>query len=153
MRRKRETRPSAQAGYTLIEMMTVMGLVGLFAVAAIISLSSMRSGILRRETHAQILSAYEQARSRAATGVDGSAHGVHVEADEIVLFSGAAYVPGDGDVYSVPGGISVGATEETVIFTKLSGAPDVETVVTVSASSGTPSTITVSGDGAINSDE
>lgn len=146
-------RARSDAGYTLVEMLTVMGLVALLATSAMLSLRAVSAGILRRDAQAQILSAYEQARSRAVTGVGGESHGVHIESDEIVLFSGASYVPGDGEVFPVPGGLSVTATNDTVIFTRLSGQPDTATTVSVESAFGSPALVDVGVNGSITASE
>ena len=82
-------------GFTLIEMLVVLGIIlalGLMSPLATIRFSQGSLLEAERNSYAGLL---EQARGRALRDSSGASHGVHRDADGLVLFAGSSYLPGD----------------------------------------------------------
>ncbi len=121
-------------GFTLIEILVVMGIVGiLFVAGSFMDIGSIGRS-LRASEHATLISILQTARGRAMNNIYASAHGVHVEDDEYVLFREFPYSESESTNEAFPRNenVTISATanlldaddEIEVVFEQLSGEPE-----------------------------
>jgi len=137
------------SGISMVEVIITFGVIGVIAVASLGGLFAMRSRAGLEDAHTSMIRAFEGARSRAATGVGGTSHGVHIESGTMTVFEGPSYVPGYGTETSFPPSVSVDPPQATVLFSRLTAAADQALFVTLSGAQGDSRTITVTAEGAI----
>ena len=118
-----------QQGFTLIEVVTVMGLLALIAaLTAVTNVDAYRGYIFRNERNLAI-SALQRARSQAISNVclgtctDGKPHGVHFEAGKYVIFQGSSYGLDSAydEVLAGSSNVSINIPSFDAVFTQLSG--------------------------------
>ncbi len=83
------------SGLTLIEILVVIGVIGaIFVFAAVIDIGSItRESVISEQ--ANLIALLGKARSRAMNNIEHSPHGVHIGADEYVLFQGNTFNSAD----------------------------------------------------------
>ncbi|MCK6462609.1 MAG: type II secretion system GspH family protein [Candidatus Pacebacteria bacterium] len=82
-------------GFSLLEIIVVLAIIGLMAAAIIFPLSSLRNGRLLEAAADQIVSMLSDARFKTLNSENASQYGVHFEANKTVLFKGASYSSAD----------------------------------------------------------
>jgi len=86
---------SANRGFTLIEIMVVLGLVGVIAALSVaVSFNSLGRSSVHTERDT-LVSLLWVARTKSLANVDQSAHGVHIEANTFTVFTGDTYSASD----------------------------------------------------------
>lgn len=135
-------------GFTFIELMVIVSIMGLLALGALGAFRGARSRAVLADAQASIMHAFEVARNRAATGVGTAPHGVHVEPDRIVSFEGAAYA-GEGKELRLPFSVSTDQASTTVVFARLSAQPNASTTITLLHNTGATSTVKITQYGVI----
>ena len=135
-------------GFSLIETVMVVAVIGIVAYASLGSLRQARNRTLLGNAQATILHAFEGARSRAVTGVGTGDHGVHLEPDRIVAFEGSAYT-GAGFETLLPLSIATDQVSSTIVFHRLSARSSASTTVVITSNAGSTSTVSVTYDGVI----
>lgn len=118
-------RPSSAKGFTLTEVLVVIGLFALLAaIAGVASTSDFRGSALRDE-RASVLSALRKARGDAMANRGETPRGVRVDAEGVVIFAGASYASRDeAEDERVPRVFPVEYPEYSVrevVFEQLSG--------------------------------
>lgn len=89
-------------GFTLLEMMLALGL---FAALLVIPIMYTQAAQVRFDFNTQVsvlVSYLRLAQSDSASGKDDMKHGVHLNPDSYVIFSGDAYNPADPANFTVP---------------------------------------------------
>lgn len=140
-------------GFSLIEMITVIGIFGIFAVAGLGAGTGVKNRIVLDEAQANLLFALEQAQNRAATGFGTSGHGIHIEEKRIVIFEGNEYVEGEGEEIIFPSNVTVSTDpiNSNIIFNRISASTNASTTITINnIISGDKKNITVTQDGRIS---
>jgi len=137
------------AGFSFIEFMIVIGVLGLMATVSLVGVRSTSQRTTLENAQASILDALGKARSQAVTGAGTTHHGVHIEGNKIISFEGASYIAGTGTEEDLPNSISINTTEDTIIFSRLTGQTNIQASITISNQSGDTLTITVTEDGNI----
>ena len=118
-------------GYTAIEILLVIGIMGILMSIVGLSFSSFRnSNILSIEVE-NIVSLISQARNDTLSSKNDTVYGVHVEGGRVVLFDGATFSEPDPEnieilLYSsvTLTDISLGGNGTDIIFKRLSGKTD-----------------------------
>lgn len=119
----------AQTGFTLIEILVVMGMIAIIAsLGLFMSIGSFQGSNFRNE-RSNILSALYKARNQAMNNVcfgtcsGGAPHGVHFETSKFTIFQGVDWTSRTASVDEIteisPNIITTGLTD--VVFAQLSG--------------------------------
>jgi prepilin-type N-terminal cleavage/methylation domain-containing protein len=130
-------------GVTLLEIMIVLAIVVILIAVVVPQFSRMRENQVIKNAVADVVSTLSRARSSTLASIDSSEYGVHFQSDQVIIFKGTAYSPGDTDNEIInitsPASISnvtlggVSATSGDVYFSRLSGAPSDTGTVTISS--------------------
>lgn len=113
------------AGFTLIEILIVVGIFALLAsIGMVFSFDSYR-GYLFRSEHGQITQVIAKARNLAANNFNEAPHGVHFEDTTYTLFIGSSYDEDDdtNTVFERNTAIQITGPDE-IVFEQLSGSLD-----------------------------
>lgn len=127
-----------QSGFTFIEVLLVIGLLGLLAALAIPFYQSFQvTSELDNTTH-EIISTLREAQSKAMASQGWQAWGVHFANREFILFQGSAYNPADpvNRATAVPGVLSIDAEHKDVIFSAVNGTTSTMGKIGIRATSG-----------------
>jgi len=145
------------AGFTLIEITVVMGLLAAIAgLASFGSLDTWRGYNFRGERNL-LISILQEARSQSVNNIclgtgcdDGRPHGVHIQADQYIIFQGSAYDPADplNEVIGANNSIAHGGLTD-VVFSQLSGNVSAPGDIVISDAIRTV-TISINNEGRIN---
>jgi type II secretory pathway pseudopilin PulG len=122
-------------GFSFLEFIIIVGIFGILSSSFFINFRVTKQKNALDSAQASLFDALETARSRAITGVGGSNHGVYIENDKIISFEGTEYT-GSGIEKDLPGSISVSYSNDTIIFSRLTGT-STDTVITLSNGAGT----------------
>lgn len=124
----------ARIGFTLIEVLIVVALIASFAALVLfVSIDFYRSFALEAERD-QFVALARKARQEAQDNIRGVPHGVRVESDRFVAFSGASYAGRDPvwdePVMRSPGLAANGLSE--VVFGQLSATSSASGTIALS---------------------
>jgi prepilin-type N-terminal cleavage/methylation domain-containing protein len=152
-------------GFTLVEMLTVIGLIAMItALGLIMSLDAFRGFSFRNDRDAAV-AALQRARSQAINNIclgtgcnDGKKHGVHFETNKMVIFQGDDY---DGigrdksndeiiNFESKSTNASTTADGNDIIFQQLSGNSEENTITLTDTASWRNTTTTINTAGRID---
>lgn len=112
-------------GFTLVEMLIVLGVITLITTATIEMYGSARSAGDARHAAYVYTDAIKEASLNARSLVGDSSWGVRIAEPEITVFAGSSYASRDTDfdiVYDMPGSVVVSGFGD-VIFERMSGMP------------------------------
>lgn len=116
-----------------MEMLVVLAIIGVVLAVPFFSTLSERKSTTLDSGQASVISALKVARSKALSGVDGTSHGVRVEADKVIVFPGDTYVVGAGVPYPLPAGVTASiAGSADIVFTRLQGTTVSNTITITS---------------------
>jgi len=138
----------------MIELLIAIAIVGIIAAIGVAAFASFTGQAALDATVQQILSVFEEARTRTLASAGDQRFGVHVEASQVVLFLGDTYVSSsptnENTVFNTrvtASDISLTAGATEVIFERLTGKADVVGTVTLSLVADSTKTATVRIDG------
>ena len=135
-------------GFTVIELIIVISIVGVVASASFAMFGENRKKAVLDDAQASVINALEQARSRAATGVGTTSHGVKIEGNIISECKGeenSCIVTSSTTLKSF---ISTDKSNLTIVFNRLSATSSVATTITI-FTLGESATVSVAQDGII----
>jgi len=128
-------------GFSLIEMMIVIGIISIVSVIAVFSFSNMNKDQALDKDSLLILSVLGDARSLAMSSKYFSDYGVHFNNDSAVLFKGDSFNQNDSSnsLYYINhlvsiSNISLAGGSSNVIFKKVSGETDNSGTIIISLS-------------------
>lgn len=138
-------------GFTLIEVLIVIGITVLFAGAAFVNMKSALGKAPLDSGTASVSRAFETARNRAMQGVSGADWSVHLSKNEVVVFEGDDWLAysGGGEETLLPPSVTTSETDATIVFEHLSGTPSAAIAVTVTHATAGSSDIEVNEIGAV----
>jgi prepilin-type N-terminal cleavage/methylation domain-containing protein len=136
-------------GFTLIEVLVVIGIFAVLAGFAFASFSTSREHLALRDTHATVLFALEESKNNATTGVGTTPHGVYVEEGQVTLFAGEVY-GGVGEVVAFPSEVKSNQVGTEIVFSRLAGTSSEATTITLTNNKGETRDISVTYDGNIS---
>ena len=120
----------ANLGFTLIEILVVVGIVGLVSYLVIIPFASFRDETLLDAAAEETLALLHEARGRTVSSDGAPQYGVHFESDKMTL------LPDNKEVLLpnrlIISNISLAEGATTVTFKRLTGATDQGGTVTIS---------------------
>jgi len=120
-------------GFTLIELLVVLGVLSILAGMAFVSLKQSKINAELNDAQSTVLSALEQARSQAASGVVTGKKSLHIENNTATIFEGDIY-PGSGDPMPLPAAITISSTIEDIIFERLTAKSNWASDISISLS-------------------
>lgn len=122
MNSRRTSIPNRQ-GLTLIEVLVVMAIVVFFTgMGLFLGTDVYRSGLFNSDTDT-IVTILQRARSQSLNNINGSAHGVRIDAGGHTLFEGSSYLTRDtskDELIPAGSGLSFSGPTE-IVFSQLSG--------------------------------
>ena len=95
-RKTKNEKLKAKSGFTLIEIVIVVGIIALVTTIMVIPFASFRDQALLDGATEETLALLHEARARTVSSDGASRYGVYLESDKITLFKGASF-PGAGD--------------------------------------------------------
>lgn len=138
-----------QKGFTLVEILLTVAVLVLLVT---ISGPALTAYLEKRSLDTWALSlqdALRRAQAQAKAGIQDSVYGVHLEADQFILFAGSTYTPDPEDEVSVlPGTVTLSNITLTgggsdVIFDQNTGETDEDGSVTITYTNGGTKTVSV----------
>ena len=146
-------------GFTLLEMLVVIAVIGIMVAVVFSSFSKMKENQVLKNAGEDIISTVNKARTQTLAQLNGLQYGVHFQANGVIIFRGAIFNSSDSNNQitsitspAVISTITLTGGAVNLYFNKLSGTPNVSGSVIVS-STATPSltkTITISATGAVS---
>jgi len=132
-------------GITLVEMMIVIGVLGILFLVGLPQFSKMRENQALKNAVSDVLSSINKAQSETLASIGSSSYGVHLQSDKVIIFKGTVFSTGDPNNETIniaaPANISnvtlagVSGSTGNVYFNRLSGAPNKTGTITVSTAS------------------
>ena len=142
-RKENRTMRVSSTGFTLIEILISVAIVGVIAAVAVSASRSFLEGKTAESAVYETLSALSRARSLTLASKGASQYGVHFETDSVSVFKGTSFASGnpENDVIFLYKGakidnISLSGGGQNVIFERLSGKSAQTGTVTVSGLGG-----------------
>jgi len=133
-------------GFTLIEMLIVIAIIGIIAGIQLTSFGDSRQGAELESSQAVVLHALETARQRAVFGVGDTSHGVQVNPQEVILFEDD---PLTGTVFPLSPNTLTDQSGTDIIFDRISGDTPLGEIITITHDNGDSETVEVYQDGFI----
>lgn len=133
----------ATLGFTLVEILVVVGLLALVSFLAIVPFTSFRDAKSLDGAAEDALSLLHEAQTRTLSSDGASPYGVYFESDKITLFKGETFVVGapDNKEISLHNRLTISAIAlaggASAVFKRLTGATDNSGTVTISLVSDT----------------
>jgi type IV fimbrial biogenesis protein FimT len=143
---------SSRSGFTVIELLVVIGILGLMLAIGIPSFASIRRNVALGNTADEIVSALRLAQNSAMASQGGVDQGVYFTATQYCLFGGtwSGTCPSASTTYTMGSyGITVSGAPISVVFQHLTGVTSARTIV-VGISGGSQKTITVEATGKLS---
>lgn len=118
-------------GYTLIELVVVIAIIGILAVATFVGYNNFRKRTQLSITAEELESALKLSQSKTLSSLNKTNYGIHFESDGYLAFEGEPYNPADpaNIAYNISDNLEVyninlngGGSE--VIFERLTGRTD-----------------------------
>ena len=116
------------AGFTLIELIIVVGIIGLLMLVAVPTFNAMRDNVALKNSSQQIVSTLRLAQNRAITSQGGVQHSVQFTTNSFIIFGGTAGSPTYSTTYPLTGGIQILSGGTTVTFARLTGTTAATTI-------------------------
>jgi prepilin-type N-terminal cleavage/methylation domain-containing protein len=140
-----------QKGFTLIEVLIVVGLVSVVAALGLGVLGPMRERAMDEKTGKLVLATLREAQNRSLASENGVAWGVRCDHHNLVEFS---YTPTEPEknpqIIPLPGEYSCTILPGIIRFQKLTGIPEVNSAITLSLGSQSVARIAVEQPGVIS---
>lgn len=146
---------SPNKGFTLIETLLVVGILGVVLVSGSVSFVGFQRKTILKTTAEEIASGIEQVRSDAIAAKYNLEHGIHFETDSYTIFSGSVFGISDPDnsLYELAKGVTITEVnlgfEGDLVFSKVSGSPNSSGFIEITYGTDTAS-INVNDEGVVN---
>ncbi len=116
-----------EKGFTLIEIVAVLGIIGILISVTVFSFSAFRDNSNLGKNISQAKSVLEEARYESISGKSNYSYGVKINSADLTLFQGASYASSTRNtVYSfdgaTTGSISLNGGGSEIVFVKNSGS-------------------------------
>lgn len=145
---QKNLKPVHLGGFSLLESLIVMGIMGMIAVGAVGMLATSKGQGAVYESHAIVLHALERARSNAVAGIGTQNHGAFVQEESIVRFEGSAYA-GTGEEISLIPATTTNHAGTEILFERLSGKTNGNFEIIITNKLGNSRSLHVTQEGAI----
>jgi len=120
-------------GFTVIELIIVISIVGVVASASFAMFSENRKKAVLNDAQASVINALEQARSRAATGVGTGNHGIYITDKKIYPCKGNPCATDTENFIELKPFVFASTTNlsQTIIFNRLSATSSADATITL----------------------
>lgn len=146
----------AAAGFTFIELLVVVAIVGILAGIISVTMSNYASRQSLESMHQQVIEGVENARRNTLASLNDTNYGVYVGTTSIALFPGTSYSPSNPNNEYLPYTSKITATSSfsgggwTIVFDRLNGEPSAAgTIVLMDSGSMSYATVTISASGLV----
>jgi len=148
-----------QDGFTVIELLTVLAIMGILITIVLTSFSQLNKSQALQKSARTVAAIINQARADTLSSKNDSEYGVHFETSQVVEFKGTTYSNVSPNNIYLPinplvtlSNISIAGGGSEVTVVRLTGEASTSAVITLSLVSATTSTrvITVSGTGIVD---
>lgn len=141
-------RNAPSKGFTLMEVLVVLGVMAVLLGVSMLSFSSLRDYFLLRTAVQDVQTTILNARSATLASNGDSVHGVHIEATKVVSFRGSTYIASSSSniEYVFPSTVTASSAGigDDIIFTRLTGRTQASGTITLTESrSGASTTLWV----------
>ena len=131
-----------QKGFSLLEIIIVMAVIGLLSAIVIPSFNGTKTSKVLKVTSTNIDAILEQVKGNALAGKDGLNQGIYFTSTGYTPFEGTSYASSNskGATQTIDGALSITTTapSSNVIFSRISGNANAVSTTTISITS-TPS--------------
>ncbi len=138
----------SRSGFTLIEVLTVIGIISILVVVAVPSYALMRNNVALTSTVEDLADTLRIAQNYSMTSQDGATWGVHCASDRYSMYKGT-WPTAPAKETLLPSGVTMTCGISDITFERLTGSTQ-NTQITVSLSTGVVRTIQVSASGKIS---
>ena len=158
----RASRPSRRMGFTLLEILVVLGIFSILGALGLIASMDMYRGFAFRNDRDMLVNLLEKARNESINNIcisasctGGQPHGVRVAANQYVIFQGPSYAlrdtTADEFVATQYRALTIGAGSlSEVVFKQLNGDVATAGTITLLDGMGHASVVSMSGEGRIS---
>ncbi len=141
---------SSSGGFTLLELILVVSVLGLLTALAIPAYASFRRNVALTNYADEIVSALRTAQNRSSTSQGGVVHGVHLTTNQYCLFTGSTFSTCTSPSYQLHGDITITSGTGDAIFSRFTGAPAAPATIVLQVTGGPSKTITIDISGRIS---
>lgn len=147
---------SDQKGLTFVEALVVMAIIAILAVFVVSVFQNMNTTSALRVSTQEVYTSLLEARNNTLASNDDTIFGVHIEEEEMILFTGATYssTSPSSTVYALLRGVTAtssltgGAID--IVFQRLTGFPSATGTITLfSETQNASTTLTIYGSGLV----
>lgn len=134
-----------EKGISVIELLGVLAVLGLLLLIILPQFSKLRENQALKAAVSDTLSAFNKARGNTLASVNSSTYGVHLESNQVIIFTGtifSALAPDNENINIIsPVSITnvtlngVSGNSGEMYFNRLSGAPSKTGTITISSPS------------------
>lgn len=136
-----------QQGFTLIELIIVLGIITMLSVGLLVGLQTFRRLNDLDRAAAGTMELLRTARQRTVVGDQDDRWGVHVTAPQSMLFQGSAYGGLNADEYNYPVGVtaswSLPLGVDDIVFDRIDGTTVMNGTITLTGAGGETRVITI----------
>jgi prepilin-type N-terminal cleavage/methylation domain-containing protein len=137
-------------GFTLIEILTVIGLLAIMVGFGLAFSMDAYRGYNFRNERDTVINLLQKARSQAVSNIDQQPHGLHVDANQYVLFEGSPYISTDPKNITIPSTASISHNiVSDILFNQLDGSITTPPAALVISDASHTSSVTVNNEGQI----
>jgi len=118
-------------GFSFIEILIVIGIIGILSAIIIYAFSGLRDSFLLRGEKGRVISLANDARTKTLSSQNDTAYGIHFDADQAVLFAGGTYATGTigNEVLLLDDRIEISSIDlfgggSDILFKRLTGETD-----------------------------
>lgn len=144
----------AQGGFTLVELLVVISITLVLAVAAVPIYGNLQVSSQLNENSSLIIQTVRQARERSVARLNNSAHGVYITSTSYALYQGSSYATRDSSydrVTTLDSAVSLSTTlvSKEVNFSRGIGMPNNIGTITLTHEAQGTKTITINSFGMV----
>jgi len=121
---------SKQTGFTLIEILISIAIIGILSVVIFASINMFRNRQIIKNATIEVTQAIEEAKVKTITSYNDEIYGVHFGESDISIFTGETYDAEDPDTIvlfaddSISFNLSLSDDGENIVFKRLTGETD-----------------------------
>lgn len=143
-----------KAGFTLMEMLLVIALIGLLGAITIPFYQSMQINVQRQAVGNELIANLHRAKLKAIAAVDDNSWGINIdENNQIIIFKGSNFEARDqnfDETITVPNNIIIEGAARQVIFNKFTGLPSATGTIVLRDTTGQSQNITITSQGTVD---
>jgi prepilin-type N-terminal cleavage/methylation domain-containing protein len=134
---------SAHRGYTFIELLIVLAIIGIIMAVTIPSFSKFRQNSALNADTMNVITLINRARLLSVSSKADSQYGIYLSSTSSILFAGTTFASSPvatRETYALSNGVSMTGTASEIVFAKVTGVPSVSATTTILVTGTTSST-------------